>query len=271
MSTDKLDELETQVDEGLFQADAGNLKVAVALKQIHEGELWPQDMPWPEYVWRRFEISETWADRLINFVEVRDTLDGDRLPDSERQTRALKEADKEDWQSIWDRVCQGAGNKPPAGRMIKNIIETEKKRKAALERNSQQEAALAQKRREVDEPTREITEVDEPLPQSDGQLLGHEFHPEPDPENFSLTVTVKCYGVADINVMEDVFKQSWKCEKTNVRGEGNLGVKFECTETAVSRLMHLIEGLLNGEITEVDRLDLHIDKVKTPVTEEVLL
>ena len=88
-----LERLERQAKSGLQDQQAGQLKAARALKEIWDRKLWPQDLAWAKYTFTTFSIMAERAHQLISFIEVRDAIQGDRLPDNERQTRALLQAD----------------------------------------------------------------------------------------------------------------------------------------------------------------------------------
>jgi len=127
MSTGKKDshtlsELERQVVDGLRKADASYLQVGEVLKLIWDDKLWPQDTKWAEYVLSTFDIKEERAKQLIQFVEIRNDITGDRRPTRERQTRALKQAAPEDRQIVWDRACKRPDTNEPTGKLIEEIV-----------------------------------------------------------------------------------------------------------------------------------------------------
>ena len=177
---------------------------------------------WATYAFQTFGIMAERTHQLISFVEVRDAIQGDRLPDNERQTRALAQADKADWQSIWDRACKASGKKPPTSRTIERIIRQDQ------QENGDNESAVEDEWDEADSE--------------------EETRP-PEPEPYVLDLELAVTGACDD--IEEVFGETWQIEKTEATGAANLGLKFTCPASEVPVLMDSLGHLLDGEIAEM--------------------
>jgi hypothetical protein len=227
-------ELEEQAKAGLQDQQAGQLRAARALKEIWDRKLWPQNLVWAKYTFTTFGIMAERTHQLISFVELRDALQGARLPDNERQTRALAQADKADWQSVWDRACKASGKRPPTSRTIERII-----RQDQQEENGDNESAAEDEWDEADS--------------------AEETRP-PEPERYVLDLELTVTGACDD--IEEVFGGMWQIEKTEATGAADLGMKFTCPASEVPALMDSLGHVLDGAVAG---MTIAIKKTEAPV------
>ena len=229
-------ELEEQAKSGLRQEESGRLKAAKALKEIRDRNLWPQTIAWPEYVFRTFGITAERADQLIAFAEVRDALRGGRLPDNERQTRALRQADKHAWQSIWDRACKASGRKrTPTSRLIEKIIRKDLRGEAGNHA-----------------PT---------APDEHDELEHDAVEQQPVSEDYVLDVELAVNGAADPDRIEKLFGEKWPAVTTDTEDDGGCRLQFECPASEVPDLTDRLAQLLEKD---VGRLIIQVEKKNCP-------
>ncbi len=232
-------ELEEQVKIGLQEEKAGQIKAGRALKMIFEETLWPQEMSRPEYVYHTFGIFEKRAEQLIAFVTVRDSIQGSRLPENERQARALLQANEDDRQSVWERACKASGKKPPTSTTIEKIIRKDSQKEAALANDGGQE------------PTPEVVEEDSADPPTVNPVGVPRTPPKPK-EDYYLYVLLTIRGVEDIGPVENHLREKWKADRTNVRGSDDHGFRFQCPGSEVPALMDFVSGLLDKKMWKVE-------------------
>lgn len=194
---------------------------------MDEANLWPRDIPKAEYLFQTFGIGEERAKQLRDFLEIREAIQGDRLPDNERQTRALMTTEAANWQSVWDRACKASGKKAPTSTTIERIINM----------------APAKAGRQGPEAPEGDEDVD--------------FQP-PEPEEYVLDLKLTVKGTRDPVPLEKVFAE-WNATSIDVVGEADLGVGFKCSASNVRNLTDTLAHLLDRD---VETLTIHIKKTE---------
>lgn len=222
--------LEQQVENGLRKVDAGNLEAAEAIQKIHSRQLWPKDKSWGEYLLDRFDIGEVRAEQLMAWVELREALQGERLPNCERQARALLKTDEEHRQSVWDEACKRSGKKSPTGPQIEQIVTEMRAKKladAGPPSSGNSSPPLATTRRSSKPPkqsvkptnakeTKDRTGVQSGQVKGNGQSGGEIVSPE---EPTIIKINMTLLGLADFADTEQFLREAFGAEKTNVRDE----------------------------------------------------
>ena len=108
-------EVEKQIMTGLQAEEHGRLQAARGLRRLDDADLWPKCTSKAKYLWEKFNISEERAKQLLDFLMIREAIRGDRVPDNERQTRALKRPTRPIGRRSGIALARvAAGRRPPA-------------------------------------------------------------------------------------------------------------------------------------------------------------
>ena len=245
-----LAQLEQQVYEGQDKTAGGKITIAEVLRKIKEQCLWPEWMTWAAYLLDRFDISEERAKQLFNFLDVREAIQGDRLPDRERQARALRKTDKGNWQAIWEKACQRSGKKPPTSRIIEDIIKEMKVDRADSESNETPPTKAEAPDQNPETAVAPTSEVEDAGDRRANESSNDDENRQPDPEPYVLDLELKLCGIPDPERVARHFEDEWKAIR-DVLG-ADLGLRFDCPASKVTKLADALSQLLEGDIAQID-------------------
>src|SRR6267142_1765028 len=121
-------EVEKEIEEKLQVIEERGDEVSALLWEVHDKKYFREQYPkWEEYCQGRWSRTGRWGRQLVNFAEVRKSIqdDPDRnhgsalpVPTSERQTRPLTGLPPEEQREIWNAAVENSDGKVPSGKQV---------------------------------------------------------------------------------------------------------------------------------------------------------